>query len=103
MAMHIHLDCPFIRSHGSYCNSSPVKYALNSGLFSEGSSHGVSAYQLCFLLVSLDDRCHTSPESCAGSRLTTDKQSVQHHAHTPNINGLGRISGTARSTELHVS
>jgi hypothetical protein len=28
--------------HGSYCNSSPVKYALYSGLFSDGSSQGVS-------------------------------------------------------------
>lgn len=34
---------PVIRVHGSYCSSSPVRYALYSGLFSDGSSHGVSA------------------------------------------------------------
>lgn len=40
--MHVRKGSREIFVHGSYLSSSPLKYASNSGLFSVGSSHGVS-------------------------------------------------------------
>lgn len=48
--------CPRILVHGSYCNSWPVRYAAYSGLFVDGSSHGVSVVS-CLRKLSCTTHC----------------------------------------------
>lgn len=78
----LHKASPCIRFQGSYCNSSPVRYALNSGEFFEGSSHGVSIYRLVKLAIALTVYRGRKTDQ---ARLTASQQSKQYYSCAPNV------------------
>jgi hypothetical protein len=67
--------------HGSYRNSSPVKYASNSGLFRVGSSHGVSL-----------QRRLRHASSLWVSGLTADQKREENDACAPHVYRLRLVS-----------